>query len=703
MTMTEALISAAQHLFSPGPLLAMLITIPIALFSGVMPGGGLPVSVVMLGFAGYLDPWITVTVIVFHMAASDISEPVPSILMGIPGSRSSQATVLDGYPMARKGLAGIALGASYTGELVGGLIGALALLLVLPVARELLRLFGSAEFFLLSFMSVIAVAVVSAGAFAKGMLTAALGLAIALIGFSQIGGVVRADMGIDYLWDGLPLIPVVVGLFAIPEMVALVVGGTPIARERLDTMLGESKRDVYRGMLIAFQHWWLLVRSSLIGAFIGALPALGGSAAHWISYAYAQQVEKGARETFGTGDVRGLIAADAPNNSVDGGQLIPTVVFGIPGSGGMAILLAVLILSGIQPGPAMLDRHLDLTVALVYMVALGNIVVVPIMLLFAPYIARMTLIPPHILAPIVVGIVTMSAFQATNSMGDLLLVLGCTVLGLFMKAYGWPRPPILIALVLAAPLEKYLWLSLNTFGVSMFARPQFLILLSGLLAIIAVSILSQYRANRAMALLDRPARQDSNHDVGRIAGQPSHESRPAASGLQGNRSERSGISLEVAGEIVLLVMVGAFFVYMFWQSLGWPIGAWLMPRIAILMGIPFWIARFIALFRPTKSADRQIMDIGFWLGSDPKAEGIRFLQISGWIVLLYIAIWMFGFHVALPAGIFAYLYYYGRAGWLWSALVSLAFVAMLVGIYDLLLNTPWHEATVFDFWRWMRG
>jgi hypothetical protein len=161
--------------------------------------------------------------------------------------------------------------------------------------------------------------------------------------------------------------------------------------------------------------------------------------------------------------------------------------------------------------------------------------------------------------------------------------------------------------------------------------------------------------------------------------------------------------LEVAGEIVLLVMVGAFFVYMFWQSLGWPIGAWLMPRIAILMGIPFWIARFIALFRPTKSADRQIMDIGFWLGSDPKAEGIRFLQISGWIVLLYIAIWMFGFHVALPAGIFAYLYYYGRAGWLWSALVSLAFVAMLVGIYDLLLNTPWHEAMVFDFWRWMRG
>jgi TctA family transporter len=696
--MTEALVSAAQHLFSPGPLLAMLIMIPVALFSGVMPGGGLPVAVVILGFAGYMDPWIAVTVIVFHMAASDISEPVPSILMGIPGSRAAQATILDGYPMAQKGLAGVALGASYTCTLVGGLIGALALLLALPVARELLRLFGSAEFFLLSFMAIIAVAVVSGGAFAKGMLTAALGMTIAMIGFSPIAGVVRANLGIDYLWDGVPLIPVVVGLFAIPEMMALVVANTTIARERLDTMLRESKRDVYRGMVIALGHWWLLVRSSLIGVFVGALPALGGSAAHWISYAYAQQVEKGARETFGTGDVRGVIAADAPNNSSDGGQLIPTVVFGIPGSAGMAILLAVLVLSGIQPGPAMLGQHLDLTVALVYIVALGNIVVVPIMLLFAPYVARMTVVPPHILAPIVIGIVTLSSFQATNSMGDLALVVGFTVLGVFMKRYGWPRPPILIAVVLAEPLEKYLWISLNTYGVGMLTRPQFLILLGGMVSIIAVSMLSQYRAKRAAAALDHAlGKADSGRNSAEIVAEAGQQMPPTADRLRGGYSWRQKISLETVGEIVLLMTVGAFFAYMLWDSFRWPTGTWLMPRIAILLGIPFWVARIVALLRPAADSATQIMDTGFWLGVDPKGEWIRFVQISGWIVLLYLGIWIFGFHLALPIGIFAYLFYYGRVGWFWSPVVSLAFLALIVGVYDLLLYTTWHEPVVLSF------
>ncbi|MBI2987016.1 MAG: tripartite tricarboxylate transporter permease [Deltaproteobacteria bacterium] len=699
--MTEALISAAQHVFSPGPLLAMLLMIPVSLFSGLMPGGHLPVAVVILGFAGYLDPWIAVTVIVFHMAANDITENVPSILLGIPGSRSAQATVLDGYPMAQKGLAGVALGASYTCEMVGGLIGAVALFLVLPVARELLRLFGSAEFFLLSFMAILAVAVVSAGAFVKGMLTAALGLAIALIGSSPIGGVVRANLGIDYLWDGVRLGPVVVGLFAIPEMMALVIANISIAGEHLDTMLRNSKRDVYRGMLIALRHWWLLVRSSLIGVFVGALPALGGTEAHWISYAYARQVEKGARETFGKGDVRGIIAADAPNNSVDGAVLIPTVVFGIPGSAGMAILMAVLILSGIQPGPAMLERHLDLTLGLVIIVALGNIVTTPIMLLFAPYVARMVTVPPHILAPIVVGVVTLSAFQATNSIGDLVLVLGFTALGVFMKRYGWPRPPILIAVVLAEPLEKYLWLSLNTYGVSMLARPQFLILCGIMVSLIAMSI-SLSKLQRPMAEPDRSLTgvESDRHPGEKIAEavEAGDQLRPAAYRLREEGSRHRRISMEAIGEIVLLAMTGAFFAYMFWQSFSWPTGAWLMPRIAILFGIPFWVARLAALFRPTTDSRAEIMDTGFWLGSDPKGEWIRFVQISGWIVLLYVAIWMFGFHLALPIGVFAYLYTYGRAGWFLSSVVSLAFLAFIVGVFDLLLHITWPEPVV-SMWR----
>lgn len=495
--MLEAAIEAAQHLFSPGPLLVMLLMLPISLISGLMPGGNLPVAVVLLGFAGYVDPWITVTAVVFFLAASDITEPVPSILMGIPGARSAQATILDGYPMAQKGLAGVALGASYMCTLVGGVIGALALLVALPISRELLKLFGSAEFFLLSLLGLLCVAVVSAGAFVKGVLTAAFGLAIAMIGFSPIGGVVRANLGLDYLWDGVPLVPIVIGLFALPEVIDLVVANTPIARERLETMLKEADRDVYRGMREALNNKWLLTRSSLIGTFVGMMPGVGSSAAHWIAYAQARHTEKGGLESFGKGDVRGVIAADSANNSVDGGVLIPTVVFGIPGSGGMAILLAILVLSGVQPGPAMLTQHLDLTISLVYTIAFANIIVVPIMLYGAPVMTRIAAIPPNVLAPIIIGLVTLAAYQATYSVEDLALVLVFAVLGMFMKAYGWPRPPILIAVVLAEIVEKYLWLSANTYGWSMFLRPQFLAIIALMALVMVVSLRIQRGAERA--------------------------------------------------------------------------------------------------------------------------------------------------------------------------------------------------------------
>ncbi len=435
--MLEAAASAAEQLFKPGPLLAMLVVLPVALLSGLMPGGGLPVLVVVLSLAVHLDPWVAITAVVFYLAANDITEPIPAILLGVPGARSAQATVLDGYPMAQKGLASVALGASYTTTIVGGVVGAIALLLSLPVSRKLLQLFGSAEFFLLALMGVMAVAVVSAGAFVKGMLTAAFGLAIAMIGYTDLGGVLRATFGLDfYLWDGIGIVPIVVGLFALPEAFALVVGDTTIARERLDVLLKESKADVWRGMREAWSHKWLMIRSSLIGVFVGMMPGVGGSAAHWIAYAQARQTEEGAKESFGKGDVRGIIASDAANNSVDGGVLIPTVVFGIPGSGGMAIVLAILALTGISPGPGMLTRHLDLTISMVYTIALGNLIVVPIMLGFARWFCRIAVVPANVLAPLVIGVVSLSALATNSSLADLVAVLAFGVLGVFMKLYA---------------------------------------------------------------------------------------------------------------------------------------------------------------------------------------------------------------------------------------------------------------------------
>lgn len=481
------------------PMIAFVLMIPIAIISGLMPGGGLPFLVVVLAFATEIDnPFIALPVVIGYMAANDLTEPIPSILLGIPGARSSQATILDGYPLARQGYAGYALGASYTSSLIGGIIGGIALLAVLPFARELLRHFGSAEFFLLALLGICAVAIVSAGAFVKGMLTACLGLFIGMIGFVNIASETRATFGIDYLYDGINIVPVVVGLFAIPEIADLVISNSPVAKERLSEMLKEGNRDVARGMREALRHKWLIARSSLIGVFIGAMPGLGPTPAHWIAYAQARQTEKGAVETFGTGDIRGVIAPESSNNSTDGGVLMPTLIFAIPGSGPMAIVLGFLYIVGVQPGPAMVnpELHLNLTLSLVYVIVLANILVVPIVLRFSPLLTKVAAVPPLVLAPLVLAIVTLAAFQANLDISDLTVMLVFAALGMFMKAYAWPRPPILIAVVLAGPLETFMSRAIQTEGIGMVTRIPFLAILVVVVAAVFFSLRVQRGAQR---------------------------------------------------------------------------------------------------------------------------------------------------------------------------------------------------------------
>ena len=675
-------------------MLAILIMLPITLMSGLMPGGGLPIMIVLLGFAPYLDPWISVTVAVFAMAGNDITEPMPSILMGIPGHRSAQATILDGYPMSKKGEAGIALGASYTCTLFGGLFGAAVLLVSLPIAREFMEIFGSPEFFLLALLGIVSVAVVSAGAFVKGMLAAALGLAIAMIGFSKLTGDIRATFGIAYLWDGFNLGPIVVGLFAIPEIVDLVVNNTTIARTRVEAMVQDAKRDVYRGMREAFNHKMLLFKSSLIGVIFGIMPGVGASAAHWISYAHARETEPGARETFGTGDIRGVIASDTPNNSSGGGDLIPTLLFGIPGSGGMTILLAIMILSGIQPGPAMLTTHLPLTISLVFTLVLACTIVVPIVLYAAPLIVRTAAVPPNILAPVVIAFVTLAAYMGDYSIFDLVVVVAFSILGMFMKRYGWPRPPILISTVLAAILERYLWISMNTYGWDMLVRPQFIAIFLIMIVIVWLSMRVQIQAKRMMIKASREAAAHYEQTTGE----------PGPRALAAKKRRPMKLTLESAGELLLLILVAGFFVYMINESFRWKLGAQIIPWIAVAIGTPFLILRFLAVLWPaaedSNGAQQQIMDIGFGTSDDGLA-GRRFFRICAYIIGLYLCIWLVGFHIALPLGTAIYLYVWGRAGLLWSAGLGLMFLVLIYGVYGELLHASWHEPLIPTLLGWM--
>src|SRR6266508_1289518 len=443
--MLEAYGDALTRLFTPPflPFLALCLGVTLGLISGAMPAGGLPVAVVMLGFAYHMDPFLAIPIVIGHLAVFGTTDPIPCILMGIPGSASAQATILDGYPMAKQGMAGRALSAAYFASLLGGLIGALGLALMMPVARTVLNLFGSPEFFMMSLLGVAIVGVVSSGALVRGLLGAAFGLAIATVGFDIVAGIPRATFGIDYLWDGLPLIPVIVGLFAIPELLDMVISDSPIVRSRMDDLVADVNKGRMQGIRDVLVNKWLVTRASLIGLIVGMMPGVGGSTAHWLAYAQARQTEKDADKTFGTGDVRGVIAPESANNSIDGGILIPTLAFAIPGSAGMAIMLGFLILLGLQPGPDMLSKNLNITALIALCLAIANVLATLVALFFTPQLSKIAVMRPNLLVPLVLAVLTLSAFQANNLIGDFIVVTVFTGVGWFMKRYGWPRPPII--------------------------------------------------------------------------------------------------------------------------------------------------------------------------------------------------------------------------------------------------------------------
>ena len=320
----------------------MLLGMGLGFCVGLLPGiGGAATLALMIPFVFKMSPAEAFAFLLGMHSVAATTGDITSILFGVPGEGLSAATVVDGYPMAKNGEAGRALGAALMSSLVGALIGAVALALAIPIVRPLVLTFGSPELFFLSMIGIACITSLSGlgvrgqiRGFAMGL----LGLLLSTIGQERQSGSLRFDMGLMYLWEGLDLVPVLVGIFAIPELVDLAVRGTSIAGDRPAENLA---RGVMEGIKDTFRHFWLVVRCSAVGVFVGVMPGAGGGVAQWMAYAHAVQSAKDSkdRERFGKGDVRGVLGPGAANNSKEGGDLVPTIAFGVPGSGAMAILL----------------------------------------------------------------------------------------------------------------------------------------------------------------------------------------------------------------------------------------------------------------------------------------------------------------------------------------------------------------------------
>ncbi len=448
-TALPALNEAFGLIFTPTSMMYLVSGVLLGLCVGVFPGlGGIAGLSLVLPFVYGMDPVAGLSLMVGLVAVIPTSDTFASVLLGIPGSSASQATVLDGFPMAKNGEAARALAAAFTSSLFGGLVGAIILTFFILIARPLVLAFGIPELLLLTILGFAMVGVLAGRSLLKGLIAVGLGMTVGAIGEAPAQGSSRLDFGYWYLQDGFSLVVVGLGIFAIPEIISLLRQNRAISKE---ASLGPGWVD---GMRDWWENRWLSLRTAIIGVIVGVVPGLGGSVVDWIAYGHTVQTSKD-RSRFGKGDVRGVIGPESSNNAKEGGGLVPTLLFGIPGSGSMAVFIGGMILIGYEAGPQMIQNDLPITYTVVWSLALANVLGAGLCIFLSGTIARLTTIRFPLLVPFLFMVIAFAAFQSKQTLWDVgaLVVIG--LLGIFMRRFDWSRPAFLIGFVLADQAEVY--------------------------------------------------------------------------------------------------------------------------------------------------------------------------------------------------------------------------------------------------------
>jgi putative tricarboxylic transport membrane protein len=488
--------SLGALLSNPQTMGLMLIAVLIGLVVGATPGIGGRLSIALaIPFVFGMDMTQGAVFLLTMHAVNGTSGQISSIMFGVPGDGDDAATTIDGYPMAKKGEAGRALGASITASGVGGIIGAIVFAVMIPVLEPIVLAFSPAEFFLLAILGITFIAFLAGGAnIFKGMIVGLFGMMLATVGMDPQTGTARYAGDYLFLWDGISLVTCVLALFAVPEMITLAVKGGSIAAISTDN-IKFSYRQIFQGVMEVPRHWGLALRTSIIGALIGMVPGLGGSAAAWLCYGHAVQSSK-TPERFGHGAVEGVIAPETASNAKEGGSLLPTLFFGIPGSSGMAVMMGAFLILGIQPGPTMITQHLDLVWTLIWALVVGNLIAVTFLLFITRWVAVLTFINATMLVPFIIVLVVIGAYVNEGQWENLLILVGMSMIGYAMLRANWPRAPFVIGLVLGRIAEESLHKALDLWGFSFFTRPLSLVLIAMIVATVAFAI---YRSRKPAA------------------------------------------------------------------------------------------------------------------------------------------------------------------------------------------------------------
>jgi putative tricarboxylic transport membrane protein len=497
--MLDSAMAALASLADPALLVMLLIGVIAGLVMGLIPGlGGTGAVAILLPVTFGMEPASALALLIGALAVVHTSDTVSAVLLGAPGSASASVTMLDGYSMARKGQAKRALSLAFLSSMAGGVIGAIGLTLAIPLARPLVLSFASPELFMLTVLGVALAAVLSRGNVVKGLVAGLLGLLLGMVGTSPTTAEERFTFGSLFLGDGLSLVAVALGIFGLAE-----IASRASQRTGEDTPI-KVTGGWGSGIREWLTHWTQVIRGALIGIWAGVLPGVGATAGTWLAYGQAVATAKDKRK-FGKGDPRGIVGPESANNSVEAGDLIPTLLFGIPGGVPSAMLLGMLLTYGIQPGPTIITDHLDLMYLIVWSFAIASVLGALFCFLSVRPLSSLTKVPFAVLAAGLVAIMLLGSFQEGGQLGDLWVMLLLGVAGWVLKSTGFPRAPFLIGFVLAIPLERYYFLTDSLYsGLDWMLRPGTLVFIAILVLPILWNVFKWFRARRRLDGDDDP-------------------------------------------------------------------------------------------------------------------------------------------------------------------------------------------------------
>jgi TctA family transporter len=666
----DAFLQGLIQLFTWKAFVLQLAGIAIGFMVGILPGLGGPVTLaLMLPFIFSMSPVEAFSFLLGMAAVTATTGNITSILFGVPGEPITASMVVDGHPMAKKGEAGRALGAALTSSFVGAIFGALCLAICIPLVKPLVLSVGSPQYFMLAMLGMAFLASLTGESVTKGLVAACLGLLFALVGLDPISGTERYAFDTLYLWDGIRLVPATLGLFAIPEIISMAIAGTSIAKADVGKIGG-----VLQGVKDTFHHWALVLRCSALGAYIGILPGMGGGTSQWVSYAHAVQGSRD-KDRFGKGAVEGVLAPGAGTHSTLGGDMVPTVAFGVPGGVTTAILLGAFIIQGLVPGPSMLTPEaqggrLSLTFSFVWIIVLSNIITTAICFLFLAKIARITQVRSSLVIPFILILVYLGAFAENNAFGDVVVMLAFGALGWVMVQTDWPRPPLILGLVLGKLAEQNLFLTIDNYGMEWLGFPSVIALFALMVLGIFYPVFQRWR-------------EKSN--------KPRYQQLPEVAALQAKEATRVSI-----WSPIFSLFVVALFAWALWQAWDWDFRPGLFPWVVGLLGLP------LALLQLNLDIAGAVKTIGHGPVKVRDDEATRLtrdtVKISAWILGYFVAIWLLGFSVAVAVTTFLYLKL-AKERWPIALVLTFFAWASFYALFVYFLHVPFPAGQLFAWFR----